>query len=228
MGQGFNIKAKASSADIFIYEDVGELFGGVTAKQFAADLKSAGSVSVINLHISSLGGDVPDGLAIHRQLVEHPAKVTSFVDGWAASIASVIAMAGEKIKISEAGAIMIHNAFGLTLGDEQDHLERAAILGAHTGSIANVYAGRTGNKVDKIRAWMAEEKWFYGKDAVANGFADEVMENLKVAAHFEVSKHKFKHTPAALSTRPLYDAAASEVARMRAAIDRNRVRQAAA
>src|ERR1044072_9600498 len=101
MGAGFSIKAKGNSeAEILIYEDVGEgWFGGVTAKQFAEDLKALGKVDTINLRINSAGGDVFDGLAIYRRLVDHPARVITHIDGLAASIASVIAMSGNEIRI---------------------------------------------------------------------------------------------------------------------------------
>lgn len=216
MGAGFSIKAKGSTADIYIYEDVGDsFFGGVSAKQFAADLKAAGSVSAINLHISSLGGDVHDGLAIYRLLVDHPATVTSFIDGWAASIASVIAMAGKTIKIAEAGAVMIHDAWGMGVGNAEDMRKLADMLEANTGAIADVYVARTGNDKKKVVDWMGAETWFYGQDAVDKGFADEIMENMKVAAHFDINKHKFKNAPAALIGRPDFDAARDRLAQMR-------------
>lgn len=216
MGAGFSIKAKGASADVYIYEDVGDsIFGGVSAKRFAADLKAAGSISAINLHISSLGGDVHEGLAIYRLLVDHPAKVTSFIDGWAASVASVIAMAGETIKIAEAGAVMIHNAWGMAAGNAEDFRKLADMLEANSGAIADVYAARTGNEKKKITDWMTAETWFYGQDAVDKGFADEIMENMRVAAHFDVSKHKFKNAPAALIARPNFDEASDRLARLR-------------
>src|SRR6478609_6695251 len=118
MGAGYSIKAKGTTAgEIYIYEDVGDSwFGGVTAKQFAADLKELGPVQTLDVRINSGGGDVFDGLAIYRQLVDHPAKVVSHIDGFAASIASIIAMAGDEIRISEAGFVMIHDAWGVAVG----------------------------------------------------------------------------------------------------------------
>lgn len=245
MGAGYSIKARASqsAADIFVYEDVGALWdGGVTAKQFASDLAGLGKVDTLNVHISSLGGDVHEGLAIHRQLVEHPARVVSYVDGWAASIASVIAMAGEEIKISDAGAVMIHEAWGLAIGNASDLRSIADRMDATSGSIAKVYADRTGNEMDKIRAWMAAETWFYGQEAVDAGFATSVMDNVKVAARFDPTKHVFKNAPVDLSLmastgpirtnpiiRPAYDAAAARIAAHKAqmALRKNRELRAA-
>jgi ATP-dependent Clp protease, protease subunit len=221
MGAGYRTNARATEFDAYVYEDVGEFFGGVTAREFAADLSAAGSVSVINLHISSLGGDVNEGLAIHRTLLNHPARVLAFVDGWAASIASVIAMAGDEIRISESGAIMIHEAWGITAGGADIHEARAQEMRAQTGAIASAYVKRTGNSTEDVLAWMAEEKWFYGQEAVDAGFADGVMENLRVAAHFDPARHKFKHPPATLAEaapihRPRYEAAAGRVAFLKA------------
>jgi len=223
MGAGYSIKAKAEEADIFIYEDVGEgWMGGVSADQFRRDLTALGPVSLINLHISSLGGDVIDGLAIHRLLVNHKAKVVSHVDGWAASIASVIAMAGEEIRISESGAMMIHDASGIGIGKADDFRQLADMLDANTGAIAAVYEARTKNKIEKIRKWMADETWFYGQEAVDNGFADSVMENLRIAARFNPSMHKFKHAPAQIAERPMRDAANARIAAFREKIEARR------
>ena len=102
MALGYRISAKgADRAEILIYEDVGEgWFGGVSAKQFADDLKALGAVSTIDVRINSYGGDVFEGFAMYRQLVEHKARIVVHVDGVAASIASVIAMAGNEIEIA--------------------------------------------------------------------------------------------------------------------------------
>lgn len=217
MGAGYSIKAKSGGeADIFIYEDVGESWmGGVTADQFRKDLSALGAVGTINLHISSLGGDVKDGLAIHRLLVNHKARVISHIDGWAASIASVIAMAGEEIRISEAGAVMIHDAFGIAVGTAADFRALADMLDANTSAIAGIYEARTKNKAEKIREWMAAETWFYGQEAVDNGFADSVMPNLRIAARYNPHMHKFKNTPQQLAERPMRDAANARVAAFR-------------
>jgi ATP-dependent Clp protease protease subunit len=236
MGAGYNMRAKADqSAEIFIYEDVGEsFFGGVSAKQFASDLKGLGSVTRIDLRLNSYGGEVFDGMAIYRQLVEHPARVVSHIDGVAASIASVIAMAGDEIVIAEAGFLMIHNASGLVMGEAKDMRQMADTLETISATIADVYVGRTKNQAPAIREWMDAETWFAGAEAVSNGFADSVVENLRIAAHGDISRHRFQHAPAALAARPTSpaaeaaapgarparDAAALHVSRMRARLQR--------
>lgn len=224
MGNGFSIKAKGKAeADILLYEDVGEgFFGGITAKQFSDDLAALGDVRTINLRIASLGGDVNEGLAIYRRLVDHPARVITHIDGWAASIASVIAMAGNEIRISEAGAVMIHNAYGIAFGDAQAFRSTADRLDATSGAIADVYVKRTGNKLDKIQDWMNAETWFYGKEAVDAGFAQSVVENMAIAAKYNPDLHKFRNAPASLTRAPNVTALKQRLAQMRAKMERRR------
>lgn len=204
MGAGYAIKAKADqSAEILIYEDVGAgWFGGVTAKQFADDLKALGAVNHIDVRINSYGGDVFEGLAIYQQLVRHKATVTTHVDGVAASIASVIAMAGSEIRIAEAGWMMIHDAWGLAIGNAAEMRRQADLLDGVTGQIAGVYEARSGKPMAELRAWMADERWFNAADAIDAGLATVMAENLRIAAHAAPSERfKFRHLPGALSAR---------------------------
>ena len=224
MGQGIRFRLKnKTSAEILLYEDVGEgWFGGVSAKTFADELKSLGKVETIDLRINSYGGDVFEGLAIYRQLVEHNAQVTSHIDGVAASIASVIAMAGDEIRIAEAGFLMIHNAWGVAIGDADSMRDMAALLTTVSGSLADVYAARTKNAGPKIKAWMDDETWFNAGDALTHGFATTVAENMKVAARYDAAKYKFKHPPAPLALRPNYDAAHARIVEQRARLLKQR------
>lgn len=192
MGAGYRFVNKAAqdnSAEVFIYEDVGAgWFGGVTAKDFANDLRSAGKVKTIDVRIASYGGDVIEGLAMYRLLAEHDARVVVHVDSTAASIASVIAMAGEEIIIAEAGSIMIHNAWTIAAGNEDELRAQADQLGATSQQLAEIYAARTKNGLPKIKDWMRAETWFRGKEAVEAGFADSVAANVQ-AAHASTMWH---------------------------------------
>ena len=190
-----------------IYEDIGSSFltGGVSAKQVAADLKSLGKVRTIDLRINSNGGDVFDGIAIYNQFVQHPAVITTHIDGLAASIASIIAMAGSKIRIAESGFLMIHEAWGMGVGGSNDLRALANLLEVTTGTMADVLVARTGNSLSKIKEWMGAETWFTGRDAVAHGFADELAENMRVAAHCDPERYKYRHVPGVLAGRPEFD-----------------------
>ncbi len=180
----YSIKAKGNkSAEVFIYEDVGAgWFGGVTAKQFADDLKAAGQVDTIDVRIASYGGSVIDGLAMYRQLAEHKARIVVHVDSVAASIASVIAMAGDEIIIAEAGSMMIHDAWTIAAGNADELQAVVNDLKAASAQIADIYAKRTGNTVDKVKKWMGETKWFYGQEAVDAGFANSLAKNVEQLA----------------------------------------------
>lgn len=232
MGHGFSVKARGKAeADILIYEDVGESwFGGVSAKQFAADIKGLGAVETINVRLNSYGGDVFDGLAIYRQLVEHPARVVAHVDGIAASIASIIAMAGNEIRIAEAGFLMIHDAWGVAIGNAADMREVADRLETVTGSLTDVYVARTKQDRGAIRDWMQAETWFTAAEAVEHGFADSMVENMRAAARLDPARHKFRNPPAALAApaspvRPAYEAAAAKIARLAAQRANQRIKE---
>ena len=218
----YSFKAKGSEAEIIIYGDIGDSwFGGVTAKQFADDLKAAGNVATINLRLNSAGGDVFEGLTIYRRLVDHKAKIVVHIDGIAASIASVIAMAGDEIRIAEAGQLMIHNAWGIALGDADKMRTMAALLDTTSASLRDVYTARTSNTADQVTAWMDAETWFTGEEAKKHGFADHVVENMRMAARLDTAKHQFKNIPKALTETPDRDSAAQRIASMQSKLRRN-------
>lgn len=195
----YRMIAKGERAEIYLYGVVGgDWFGdGVTAKQFADDLKALGSVSTIDLRINSEGGDVFAGKAMYTLLVEHKAKVISHIDGLAASAASFIAMAGNEIEIAEGAFMMIHNAWTFALGNAEELRRSANLLDTVDASMVDVYAGRTKQSAGDIKKWMAEETWWTGKQCVEKGFADRVVENLKVAASVSDPK-RYRNLPTAL------------------------------
>lgn len=196
---GYRMTNRGGRGEIYLYGPIGmSWFGdGVTAKQFAKDLKDLGSVSAIDLRINSEGGSVPEAEAIYTHLIEHKAKVTAHIDGMAASAASFIAMAGDEILISDSGFVMIHEARMMSYGTAEDFRRGADLLERTTDKIAQKYAARTKNDEKKIRKWMADETWFIGEEAVTNGFADKVVENLKVAATI-ADPSIYRHLPSAL------------------------------
>jgi ATP-dependent Clp protease protease subunit len=221
----YRMVAKGEDAEIYLYGDIGDSwFGdGITATKFAEDLKALGKVANITVRINSYGGDVFQGLTMYRLLVDHPAKIDVHIDGIAASIASVIAMAGDAVHIAEAGFLMIHNAWGIAAGDATEMRRMADLLEQSSSSIRDVYAGRTGNTDAAIKAWMDAETWFDSQAAVDNNFATDVVENLKVAAKFDPSKHRgLKHAPAALLGTPNMDEARKRIAAMKFMMDRAR------
>ena len=223
-GSAYSIKAKGSAAEIFLYGDVGDSwFGGVTAKQFADDLKAAGSVDTIDLHINSPGGDVFDGLAIYRLLVDHKARVIVHIDGLAASIAAVIAMAGNEIRMSQSGFLMVHNAWGVAMGSAADMRTMADLLDKTTASIRDVYVSRTGKPESQMAEWMDAETWFSAQEALDNGFVTAIVDNMQLAARIDPAKHRgVKRRPAALGSTPNLNEARHRLATMKFAISRRK------
>lgn len=173
VGNWFEIKNVSTEiAQVFIYDEIGAW--GVTASDFAAELRGV-NTNTIELHISSPGGDVFDGLAILNSLRQHKATVNVIVDGIAASAASFIAMAGEKVSMAPQSVMMIHDASGLVIGNSRDMQEMADLLEKTSDNIAAVYAQRAGGDVEDWRTAMRAETWYSDQEAVAAGLADEVV-----------------------------------------------------
>lgn len=190
----FKVEAKATGrAEILIYNDIGDF--GVTAQDFADALDTAGSVSTLDVRISSNGGDVSTGFAIFNMLERHSARKVVTVDGLAASMASVIAMAGDEVHMPANSMLMIHNPWGVAMGGADQIKSFGDALEQMQQQIADAYVARTGISEDEIFAMMAKETWLSAKRAVSLGFADSVGAALDVKATFDVSK--FNRVPKA-------------------------------
>lgn len=171
------LQARDGGADntISIYGPIGEQFyDGVTVRRISAALRSIGDQDVI-VNINSPGGDVFEGLAIYNLLRDHAAKVTTRVVGVAASSASVIAMAGDDIQIGRAAFMMIHNIWGLFIGNRNDLREAAEMLEPFDAVLAEIYASRSGKTSGEVAKLMDAETWLGGSKAVDEGFADDYL-----------------------------------------------------
>lgn len=155
---------------------------GVTVKRIDAALRSIGNKAV-TVNVNSPGGDYFEGLAIYNRLREHPAQVTVKILGIAASAASVIAMAGDEIRIARAGFLMIHNTWVLAMGDRHQLREVADWLEPFDGAAVDVYAARTGLDADEIGKMLDKETWIGGAAAVDKGFADDLLGADEVATN---------------------------------------------
>jgi ATP-dependent protease ClpP protease subunit len=143
----------------------------MTAKRFLSELKGL-DVDAIELHINSPGGSVFDGQAIYSMLKNHKARVDVHIDGLAASIASVIAMAGDTITIPRNALMMIHDPSGFAMGTAEDMRKVATALDKVKGGIIAAYQDRTGKDEAELAELMSAETWMTGDEAVAMGFAD--------------------------------------------------------
>ncbi len=156
---------------VYLYDEIS--YWGVTAGDFVATLQGI-DTETIDLHINSPGGDVFEAIAILNSLRQHPATVNVTVDGLAASAASFVAMAGDTVTMARNAEMMIHDAWGLVLGNAADMREMADRLDSVSNNIASIYAGKAGGTVEDWRAVMLGEKWYSAEEAVSAGLADSV------------------------------------------------------
>lgn len=163
--------ANGQPAEILLYDEIG--YWGVTAAAFLSVLAEVGDQPV-RVRINSPGGDVFDGLAIFNALAAHKPGVETVVDGLAASMASVIALAGP-LSMQDASMFMIHNAWTFAMGNRHDLSKTVGVLGKIDGQIAAIYGAKTGAKAEDIAAAMDSETWFTAAEAQAAGYADTVL-----------------------------------------------------
>jgi ATP-dependent Clp endopeptidase proteolytic subunit ClpP len=156
---------------IDIYDEIG--WFGTSAQDFVRDLRQVKTPN-IEVHLNSPGGDVFDALAIHSALRQHKAKVHVIVDSLAASSASFIAMAGDKVTAMANAMLMIHDPWGLVIGNAADMRELADLLDKHGDNIAAIYANRAGGEVATWRERMLDETWYLADEAYEVGLVDEV------------------------------------------------------
>lgn len=193
--------AKGARAELYIYDDIGgDMFGeGITAKDVAEAVKGFGNAAGLDIYINSYGGSVFQGLAIFNILRRQPARITTHIDGIAASAASVVAMAGDEIRMAANGFLMIHNAWGIAAGDGDAMRRAARDIDLATESIAQTYASRRNGDIDRIREWMTAETWFNAEQAIAAGLADGIVAENKIAAFIRPdNRFPFQHIPEAL------------------------------
>jgi ATP-dependent Clp protease, protease subunit len=193
----YEIKNAASdSAEVFIYDDIGAgwFSDGVTAKGFISDLNAI-TASHIDLHLNSPGGSVFDGVAIYNALVRHQATVTTHIDGLAASIASIIALAGERVVMASNALFMIHNPWGGVQGEAADMRKMADVLDKIRETLANTYVQKTGMAIEDVYAALDAETWYTAEEALEAGFIDEIGVELQAAASFDLAAYNFKRTP---------------------------------
>lgn len=190
-------KTTAKRGEMYLYGTIGQSWwgDGVSAKQFADELKKLGDIEDLDLYLNSDGGVVTEARSMYNRLVEHKAKVTVHVDGIAASSASFLAMAGDVINIAEGGFFMIHNARGMAFGEAEELEKMAAVLRTVNRTIVETYAARTGQKRADLEKWMAAETWFTGAEAVDKGFATAMVSNKTVAACNINPMMNFRHVP---------------------------------
>ncbi|MGJ3493567.1 head maturation protease, ClpP-related [Piscirickettsia salmonis] len=198
MKNWYQIKAQVNKrADVYIYDYIGDY--GVEAKAMVNELKAL-DVEQINLRINSPGGSVTDGFAIYNALQRHNAKVTTYIDGLAASMAGIIALAADKVLIAENAFYMIHNPWTVAIGDKNQLNQSIELLDKMGKLMLNIYSEKSGIDPNQVQELMDAETWFTGAEALEEGFVDEVSESIELAAC--VKADTYKNTPQTLIKHP--------------------------
>ncbi len=211
MPKWYEIKALAraegepKAADVYVYGNIGDKWDadGVIAADMVRDV-SALDVDTINLRINSYGGSVSDGMAIYNALKRHKALVHAHIDGVALSIAGYIAMAGDKITMAKNAQMMIHAPWGLAVGNARKLRQEADKMDRWAKGLASGYADKSGQTHDDVMSLLmdGEDHWYTPDEAVEAGFADEIGEEITVAAALASSFDLSRFKPAAAAAQP--------------------------
>jgi ATP-dependent protease ClpP protease subunit len=198
--------ADLGSADLYVYDSIGKSFwddSTVTAKQFVADLAALPeSVKTIRVHVNSPGGDVFDAVAIANALKAHPAEIEVSIEGLAASAATIITMAGDRIRIVENGLVMVHNPHGFVYGTAEDMRKIAGLLDKVRDSIVATYQWHSTLDAEALIALMDATTWMDADEALEKGFATEIIDAVPAEAQFRpaavaaLGEVPAKHRPA--------------------------------
>ncbi len=189
----WTFKAKADDktvGELMLYDPISDMtwWGDeTTPKEFKKELDALGDISQLNIYVNSEGGDVFAGQAIYSMLKRHSAKKTAYIDGLAASIASVVVMAADKIVMPKNAMMMVHKAWTFAIGNADDMRKLADDMDKIDESIVTTYTEKTGKTADEIKDLLAAETWMTADEAVADGFADEIEEAKQIAASLDGS-----------------------------------------
>jgi ATP-dependent Clp protease protease subunit len=193
----FCIKAAAGNdpPEVLIYDTI--VTGG--AEDFRRALKALDGFKQINLRVNSYGGDCFDGLAMYNALAQHPATIAGYIDGLAASAASVPLMAADTIRAPANAFIGIHNPMTLTVGNAAEHAAAAADLARISEAYAEIYARRSEQSLASVKSLMDEDRLMRAEEAAAFGIVDEIMPAEPMAATFDLGKLPPKHRDLAVA-----------------------------
>ena len=171
--------ADDDTAEIYIYDEIA--WYGASADDLVREI-AAIRASTINVRLNTPGGSVWDGMAIYQALRGHGARIVTHIEGLAASMGSVIALAGEEVRMAKGAFFMIHNPWVLILGDAQELREAADLLDKVTDNIVDIYVERSGASEEDIRAAMDAETWYTAQEAKDAGFVDVIVDGQDVVA----------------------------------------------
>jgi len=189
----YRLRAARKTAELLLYQEIG--LGGQTSKDLVERLDALGALDEITVRINSPGGDVFDALAIHQTLSRHPARVVVTVDALCASAATLVALAGDEIRMAENALWMIHEPWTVAMGNSADLLKQSDLLDTVAEQIVSIYVRRTGLTGEEIRDLMRAETWYTAAQALAAGFVDAIDAPLRLAALIRHPLNRFHNLP---------------------------------
>lgn len=170
-----DVRAEGGKATLRIHDVIGDYWAETTSGDIAAKIDAI-EAEEITVSINSPGGNIFDGIAIYNALRSHKARIVTRVDGIAASIASVIAQAGDERQMMGGSQMMIHNAWGVAIGDAPEMRKMADVLDHQNLVIAEVYARHSGQDAAALLGLMEQETWYTAGGTVDAGLADVVID----------------------------------------------------
>lgn len=194
----FRAAVSGDSATLYLYDAIvdspadAEWFGGVDPQTFIGELKKI-TAKTIHLRVNSPGGSVFAARAIEQALREHPAEIIAHVDGYAASAASFLIMAADRIEMAQGAFLMIHKAWTIAYGNSDDLTSTADLLAKIDGTLIKTYADRSGTEAATVNQWMAAETWFTADEALAAKLVDAIAEDAPQARAWDFSA--YEHAP---------------------------------
>jgi ATP-dependent protease ClpP protease subunit len=189
MKNWYQVKASAEYADVYIYDEIGAY--GISAKDFISEL-SQYKGKPLTIHINSGGGSVFDGQSMSTAIKNHEAPVTTVIEGVAASMATIIALSGDSVHMTENSLFMIHNPMLDSFGDKNELSKAISLLEKIEISMLNTYSNKTNLPNKDLSDMMNDETWFTADEALSAGFIDKVIGEVKVAANFNSDNFKSK------------------------------------
>ncbi|WP_417217876.1 ClpP-like prohead protease/major capsid protein fusion protein [Alcanivorax sp.] len=182
-----------AKGELLLYGVIGDWWDGLDAMTIVREVEALND-GPLSVRIHSEGGFITEGLAIYNALANSERRVEVTIDGIALSMASVIAMAGDVVRIPANAFIMIHKPSGPSMGEADDHRRTADVYDQFEDTLANIYATKTGLDKDTLKTMMAAETWLNGEQAVELGFADELIEPVQAVAQADLAA--FQNAPA--------------------------------
>ncbi len=191
------VQMRVAAEQAAVLSLLGDVGWDITPAGVAAEMKKLSANQPLTISINSYGGDALAGIAIHNMLARHAGPKTVIVEGIAASAASLIAMAGDRIVMPGNAFLMIHEAWGGALGDAESMRQQADVLDQISGAYRRTYAAKSGKDEEAVAALMRAETWFDAEMAVAEGFASETAEPAEIRAFAALDPNRYAAAPAA-------------------------------